>query len=163
MNATRKFTGWHMLAIMIAFFAVIVAVNLTMAMFASTSWTGLVVKNSYVASQGYNETLAAAERQRSAGWTSELSYGDGLVKLVIRGQSGAPLDASEVELFVGRPATERDDRTLKLARTGPGAYQSELALGPGLWSARVTGFVGDTPYRRDLRLMVSDDGRGKVL
>ncbi len=163
MNATRKFTGWHMLAIMIAFFAVIVAVNLTMAMFASTSWTGLVVKSSYVASQGYNDELAAAERQRLAGWTSELSYGDGLVVFAIRDRSGAPVDAADVELFVGRPATERDDQTLDLIADGSGAYRAELALEPGLWSARITGLIDDKPYRRDLRLMVGDDGKGRVL
>ena len=45
---TRTFTGWHMAVITISFFAVIIAVNLTLAVFASTSWTGLVVANSYV-------------------------------------------------------------------------------------------------------------------
>ena len=41
-----RFTGYHMLAIMVAFFGVVIAVNLTMATFASRSWTGLVVENS---------------------------------------------------------------------------------------------------------------------
>ena len=50
-DGTFRFTGFHMLACMIVFFGVIVAVNLTMATLASQSWTGLVVKNSYVASQ----------------------------------------------------------------------------------------------------------------
>ncbi|HLA02420.1 MAG TPA: FixH family protein, partial [Aestuariivirga sp.] len=45
----RTFTGWHMAAITISFFAVIIAVNLTLAVFASSSWSGLVVANSYVA------------------------------------------------------------------------------------------------------------------
>ena len=49
-----EFTGRHMLAIMLAFFGVIIAVNLVMATLASKSWTGLVVKNTYVASQQFN-------------------------------------------------------------------------------------------------------------
>ena len=54
-TAPKEFTGRHMLAIMLAFFGTIIAVNLVMAIFASRSWTGLVVKNSYVASQEFNE------------------------------------------------------------------------------------------------------------
>ena len=50
----REFTGKHMLVIMFAFFGVIIAVNLTMATFAHTSWSGLVVQNSYVAGQHFN-------------------------------------------------------------------------------------------------------------
>ncbi|TGV41583.1 cytochrome oxidase, partial [bacterium M00.F.Ca.ET.168.01.1.1] len=38
----REFTGRHMLVIILAFFGVVIAVNLTMATLASTSWTGLV-------------------------------------------------------------------------------------------------------------------------
>ncbi len=49
------FTGHHMLIVMLAFFgAVMIAANLTMASFASRSWSGLEVPNSYVASQEYN-------------------------------------------------------------------------------------------------------------
>ena len=47
----REFTGWHMAITMIAFFGVIISVNLTMAILASSTWTGLIVKNGYVASQ----------------------------------------------------------------------------------------------------------------
>jgi nitrogen fixation protein FixH len=40
----RTLTGWHVLAIIIAFFAVVIGANLTLAVFAHTSWTGLVEK-----------------------------------------------------------------------------------------------------------------------
>lgn len=49
-----RFTGYHMIACVVSFFAVIIFANVTMAWFASSSWTGLVVKNSYVASQQFN-------------------------------------------------------------------------------------------------------------
>ncbi|TIS18850.1 MAG: cytochrome oxidase, partial [Mesorhizobium sp.] len=50
----REFTGRHMLISILAFFAVVIGVNLTMATFAHRSWTGLVVENTYVASQQFN-------------------------------------------------------------------------------------------------------------
>ena len=64
-----QFTGWHMAGVLCLFFGTIIAVNMVLAVNASTTWTGLVVKNSYVASQHYNETLAAAARQAKRGWT----------------------------------------------------------------------------------------------
>ncbi|NJR13875.1 MAG: hypothetical protein HC779_06455, partial [Phyllobacteriaceae bacterium] len=69
-SAETAFTlnGYHMLAIFVAFFGVIVAVNLTMARFAVTHWTGLVVKNSYVASQNYNGWLRQAAASKALGW-----------------------------------------------------------------------------------------------
>ena len=48
---TRKFTGWHMTAILVGFFAIVISVNLFMARAAIGSFGGVVVDNSYVASQ----------------------------------------------------------------------------------------------------------------
>lgn len=42
-------TGRRMLITMLLFFGVIIAVNMTMLYLALTNFTGLVVKNSYVA------------------------------------------------------------------------------------------------------------------
>ena len=79
---TRRFTGWHMTAIMIAFFGVIITVNMTMAVFATRTFGGKVVENSYVASQQFNEWLAAARAQEKLGWKHELSL-DGERKVVV--------------------------------------------------------------------------------
>ena len=43
---TKAFTGRHMAAIMVAFFGVIIAVNFTMARFATATFGGRVVENS---------------------------------------------------------------------------------------------------------------------
>jgi nitrogen fixation protein FixH len=46
MNRSAEWTlnGWHVLAIVLAFFAVVIGANLTLAVFAHSSWTGLVDK-----------------------------------------------------------------------------------------------------------------------
>ncbi len=54
-----RFTGYHMAAIMVSFFGVVIAVNFTMAWYATSSWSGLVVENTYVASQQFNSRAAA--------------------------------------------------------------------------------------------------------
>ena len=60
---TRPFTGRHMFATLVVFFGIVIAVNFTMASYATTTFGGLVVENSYVASQKFNRWLdeAAAE------------------------------------------------------------------------------------------------------
>lgn len=68
---TRRFSGWHMAAILVAFFGVVIAVNVTMATFAVKTFGGTVVENSYVASQEYNRWLAAARKQQRLGWKIE--------------------------------------------------------------------------------------------
>jgi len=69
----RPFTGRHMTAIMVAFFAVVVGVNFTMARLAIGSFGGTVVDNSYVASQRYNGWLAKARQQAALGWQPRVS------------------------------------------------------------------------------------------
>ena len=70
---TRPFTGWHMTMIMVAFFAVVIGVNVTMARLAIGSFGGTVVENSYVASQRYNGWLARARQQAALGWKPAVS------------------------------------------------------------------------------------------
>ncbi|TJV88129.1 MAG: cytochrome oxidase, partial [Mesorhizobium sp.] len=76
----REFTGRHMLLIILSFFGVIVGVNLTMATLASTSWTGLVVENSYVASQQFNRKAEEGRAQAALGWTGKLTISWGEVR-----------------------------------------------------------------------------------
>ncbi|WP_352646353.1 FixH family protein [Mesorhizobium sp. M0136] len=57
-------------ALILAFFATIIIVELTMAVLASRSWTGFVVKNSHVASQ-FNRK-AGEGAQAALGWSSPL-------------------------------------------------------------------------------------------
>ena len=64
--AEREFTGKHMLAICVGAFGVIITVNLILAYNAVATFPGLEAKNSYVASQQFNERRDA---QEGLGWT----------------------------------------------------------------------------------------------
>jgi nitrogen fixation protein FixH len=52
------FTGRHMAITIVGFFLVVIVVNLAMARMATSTFGGVVVENSYVASQHYNRWLA---------------------------------------------------------------------------------------------------------
>lgn len=151
-----------MLFAMVAFFGVIFAVNLTMAVIAGRSWTGLVVKNSYVASQEFNGELAKARAQKAHGWTTHLTYRESVLSFEIAGADGAPVNNAIVHARIGRPAYEKEDYTVEFARQGRGVYISRDPLKPGLWMLTIEADDGDFHYRRDARLYVNAAGKGTL-
>jgi len=153
----KQFTGRHMLLAMLAFFGVIIIVNLTMAAFATRSWTGLVVKNSYVASQAFNRELEQAKLQAARGWTGDITYSKGAVVLSLADKSGQPvvLDTSIVQ--IGRPAFEQEDHRVEMVHQGNGIYHAEDKLQPGIWQVSVRGTSSQGDYRLDSRLIIKAD------
>jgi nitrogen fixation protein FixH len=154
--ASREFTGRHMLLLMLAFFGVIITVNLTMATLANTSWTGFVVKNSYVASQHFNERAAEGRAQAALGWTGELQVAAGRLIYRLRDANGAviPLDGAHAALH--RPVSA-EDRTLALEPAGGGALATEADLADGAWIIEIDADAGlERPYRDVRRFFVSD-------
>lgn len=130
---TRTFTGWHMAGIMVAFFAVVMAVNFYMAAQASRTFGGVVVENSYVASQHYNRWLAEARAQEALGWAARTEVlDDGRVSVVLTGQ-GKPLDGASVTVTATHPLGRIAPRRLSLEALGGGRYRAAEPLLPGRW------------------------------
>lgn len=136
-TTTKEFTGWHMLAIICTFFGVVIAVNLTMAIASSRTWTGLVVENSYVESQRFNDKLHAIAAQRAAGWTVETRHTDGQIIFTARDANGTLLDLDDVSAFVRRPVGGHDDATVALRLDGD-VYVGAHDLAAGVWDITVT-------------------------
>jgi nitrogen fixation protein FixH len=154
-SSGREFTGRHLLLILIAFFGVVIAVNLTMAYLANSTWTGLVVNNSYVASQEFNAKAAQAEAQIARGWTYELDLAGGQVRFVLKSANGAPISAKAVKVTFKRPVSDREDVTIDLARGTDGRWQAPHPLAPGAWIAVIDADVGEAePWRETMRLLV---------
>jgi nitrogen fixation protein FixH len=151
LDDTRPFTGWHMLAVTVAFFAVVIAVNIVLAVSAATTFPGLVVENSYVASQHYNELLAEARAQQAAGWRLELDAPAGTVEARLSDAAGAPRRGLTVTALAARPSTEGEDRVLTFAEAGAG-YRADQPLADGQWQidleARADGVLAFRELRR---------------
>lgn len=151
----RTFTGWHMLAVTVGFFTVVIAVNVTMAVFATGSWTGLVVKNSYVASQEYNGVLRDARAQAARGWTSELDYGNSRLSFALHSRAGTAIAGANAVATVSRPVGTEQDTTVTLIESRPGVYEHAIALGPGAWNVEIRAESGSgAAYRQVYRLRV---------
>ncbi len=129
----RSLTGGHVLAIIVTFFGVIIAVNATLAVLAARSWTGLVVENGYVASQTFNRDLAEARRQAGLGWKEYFGYADGRLTVMLIYPNGNPIARAEVTVKLQRPSTDHEDRELTLTEKSSGRYELAASLSPGLW------------------------------
>jgi nitrogen fixation protein FixH len=154
---TREFTGRDMLFLMIAFFAVVISVNMAMAVIASGSWTGLVVKNSYVASQQFNEKTAELERSAAMNVRASLSYQKGEVVVQLNDASGAMLSTNALTLKIGRPSYEGEDRSLTMSCGVDGTCRARAELGPGIWMGEVEAELpGLGRWSRAVRLIVRE-------
>ena len=149
MIKVRKFTGWHMFAILIAFFGVVVAVNMTMATMAIRTFGGTVVDNSYVASQRFNTWLAESRAQERLGWTARLGVDDSRHVTVTLSERGTPLVGAEIEAVARHPLGRAPDVTLRFEARAAGVYHSRARLPAGRWLVH----VGVRRGGRDLRLI----------
>ena len=61
MTREFKLTGWHVLAIFVGAFGVIIGVNVALAWNAVATFPGLEVDNSYIASQTFDDRREAQE------------------------------------------------------------------------------------------------------
>lgn len=130
--------GRHVLFIAVTAFGIIVAANMAMLFAATGSFPGLVVKNSYVASQGWN---ARTRAQQALGWNSEISYQDGYLIVGLSDADGEALSTLRLGAFVGRPGTDIHDQDLLLESTADG-YRVPAELAPGIWQVNVTTRAG---------------------
>jgi nitrogen fixation protein FixH len=139
-----EFTGKHMAVVMCAGFGIVIAVNLTMAAFATSTFGGVVVENSYVASQKFNGWLDAAERGRDLGWNVEAVRGaSGAVVLKTAGVPGEAV----VQGVARHPLGLEPERALKFMNAGDGSFVSRESLPQGRCTLRLDLRAGSEHWR----------------
>lgn len=131
---TRELTGRHVLGIVLTAFAIIIAVNLTMLFAATGSFPGLVVKNSYVAGVGWD---ARASAQRNLGWTADVTYTPGTLRIALTDRDGHPVAGATPVLTIGRPTTAARDYSAEAQFDGT-AYTVPADLAAGRWRIDLT-------------------------
>lgn len=132
----RRFTGWHMLGLMVAFFGVVVGVNLTMARFAIGTFGGVVVDNSYVASQRFNGWLAAARAQDRLGWRVVPGIdATGHLQIAAIDAQGALIDG-RMTVTAHHPLGRVPERSIAMRAT-PTGFVAETPLPAGRWTVRI--------------------------
>lgn len=130
----RQFTGRDMAMVMVAGFGMVVAVNFYMAARAADSFGGVVVENSYVASQKFNGWLDQAQRGRALGWKAEMERDD-QNRLVVE-TSGVP-ESAMVRAELRRPLGDPGHELITLTGSDAGRFRSQAPLDHGRWIVRL--------------------------
>lgn len=131
---SRAFTGRHMTLVLMGGFGVVIAVNLLMATLAVGGFSGVVVENSYVASQRFNGWLDEARDQRALGWTAvPQRLTDGRIAVAT---TGVPAGAS-VAAMIRRPLGRPDTTELSFAPDETGRFISRNPIARGRWIVRL--------------------------
>ncbi len=130
-------TGRKVLAMLIAFFGVVIVVNVFMMEAAIRTFGGVDTPSSYEAGRAFEgeEARAAAQAARSWQVSEHLSpSGDEQVLSVeVLDDAGAPVTGIDVHATLAHPIDERRDVVLAMTETGPGTYRGRGIVTPGVW------------------------------
>ncbi len=146
---TKPFTGRHMALIFVGGFGIVIGVNALMATLALRGFGGVVVKNSYVASQNFNSWLKEADAQDKLGWDVEIArLADGTLSVATR---GVPADA-KVTASARRPLGDPETREFAFLGNPESGFSSVTPLPKGRWLLRLSVVSGSHHWRRESRL-----------
>ncbi|GGD25463.1 FixH family protein [Sinisalibacter lacisalsi] len=155
-NGTGKeLTGRKVFLIFAGAFAVIIGVNVFMAYSAVGTFPGLAVKNSYVASQTFDQERKA---QEALGWEASVALQDSDLVLDIIGPDGRAARVEEISATLGRATQRQDDRDLSFSQLAEGPHVAPVGeLPPGKWELRfVATAVNGVPFRQRISLYVPE-------
>ena len=130
----REFTGKHAAEIIVTGFAIIIAVNLFMATLAVRGFGGVIVENSYVAGQEFNDWLDAAEEQEALGWSVEMTRSENGHLLI---DTTSVPDGATVTAEARRPLGQPESKSLSFIEATPGNHVSLEPLDTGRWIVRL--------------------------
>jgi nitrogen fixation protein FixH len=145
--APRPLTGRVVLISLVAFFAVVIGVNLLLAKLAIDTLPGTEVDSAYSASLAYEREIVAAHDQNMRNWKVDAHVerrGDGVatVQIVARDGGGAPMPGLTFVGRLERPTDRRADQPVALSEVASGIYRgSASAVAPGQWDLVLEGDV----------------------
>lgn len=147
-----RITGPKVLIIAVSAFGVILTANLTLAFNAVSTFPGLEVDNSFVASQNFNEELAA---QLALGWDVRARVEGGLLTIAFTDAAGEPVDVIAMQAVVGRATHVRDDFVPDFSYYR-GTFTAPVEIRPGNWNIRLVAHAPDgTEFRQRVVLHVT--------
>jgi len=133
----RPFTGRQFATILCAMFAVVMAVNFTMATLASRTFSGAVVQNGYVANQDFNAWIERGKRQAQIGWAARAEVKADSLSIVATDRTGAPLTGATVSVHLIHPFRAGETRWIYPVEAEPGTYVAAHSLTRGQWEANI--------------------------
>lgn len=127
----------------VAFFGVVLAVNVTMIVVGFATWPGLDTTDAYQRGLAYDRAIEAANAEAVLGWDADLAVsregpGRALVEVALSDRDGNLIEDARVRARLVRPTHEGQDLELDLPHHQGGRYLAEVELPlAGQWEVRV--------------------------
>jgi nitrogen fixation protein FixH len=141
----KPLTGRKVLFMLVAFFGVVIGVNMIMMRLAIGTLPGTEVDSAYSASLAYEKEIAAARDQNARNWQVDAhversGQGGATLQVEVRDNNGRPMSGLKFQGHFERPADKRADQAVALAETGIGIYRGSAApIAPGQWDLILQG------------------------
>lgn len=143
--APKPLTGTKVFLMLVAFFGLVIGVNVTMMKLAIATLPGTEVDSPYAAGLTYEQEIMAAHEQAARKWQVDAHIqrgGDGGATLQVeaRDANGRPVTGLKFQGRLERPTDKRADQTVELSEVGIGIYRgSATAVAPGQWELVLEG------------------------
>ena len=142
---SRPITGRMVFFTMVAFFCVVIGVNLVMMRLAIQTLPGTEVDSAYSASLAYQKEIATAQAQSARNWKVEAhversGQGGATLRVEATDASGRPMSGLKFQGRFERPTDRRADQPVALAETGIGIYRGNTeTIAAGQWDLVLEG------------------------
>ena len=133
-----QLTGRMVLLILVAFFGVVIAVNLYMAYEAVNTFSGMQSQRPYETGLDFNRTLKNAHVQQEQHWQvtshyERLADGHVALKLSLRDGQGKPVDGTMAKVSLLSPVNALKDAVFDLTPQGTGEFIGTALAEAGQW------------------------------
>ena len=133
-----RLTGRMVLLILIAFFGIVVGVNVFMAYVAVNTFSGMQSQRPYETGLDFNRTLKSAHVQQEQHWQVTSHYeraADGHVslKLSLRDGQGKPVEGTATKVSLLSPVNALKDVVFDLVPQGVGEFTGTASADAGQW------------------------------
>jgi nitrogen fixation protein FixH len=123
----RPINGRFVFIAVVAFFTIVISVNVVMMRFAIATLPGTEVDSAYSASLAYQKEIQTAEQQNGRNWKVDAHIeriADGIARLTLDAKTpdGKPLAGLSVFGRLERPTDRRADRAFDISEKGGGSY-----------------------------------------
>lgn len=141
----RRLGGRGVLLIATIAFLVMLAPNVILAVTATRTFSGVVVEDSYLASQDFDRLKAA---QIALGWTVTLDHDADQLTLDITDAARHVVRPATLSVTMGRPTTTRNDQVVAMQET-PEGYVGHAPMAGGHWRVEIAATAADgTAFRQ---------------
>jgi len=158
----REITGRMVFVCVVAFFAVVAAVNAVMIRAAVSTFGGLETESSYKAGLAFAREIAAADAQDRQHWNvtatlSPMIDGQVQINLMALDAAGRPISGQAAHVRLSHPTDRRRDHDPDMRPAGPGRFAGQVSAAPGQWDLVIElARDGERTFLSRRRIVLSD-------